>query len=74
MTFADHFMQSPCPLSARQFVRSRNGDIVRYDESEDVFAIVTKDRFIKTCYRPDPAFHLEPTNLDDYLREEEANQ
>jgi len=38
--FADRFMQSPCPPSAVQFLRVRNGDIGRYDETEDVFAIV----------------------------------
>jgi hypothetical protein len=46
-----------------------DGDLVRYDEAADVFAILRKDRFIKTCYRPDPLFHGEPTNLDYYLSE-----
>jgi filamentous hemagglutinin len=68
--FADTFLRNPRPPSAREFMRAKNGDRVRYDEIEDVFAVVTKDRFIKTCYRPDPAFHGEPSNLDYYLREE----
>ena len=71
--FADTFLRSPCPPLALEFVRTKNGDRVRYDEIEDVFAVVTKDGFIKTCYRPDPVFHGEPSNLDYYLREE-ANQ
>ena len=68
-TFADEFLRDPCPASALQFVRSRNEDLVRYDEAADVFAILRKDRFIKTCYRPNPQIHGEPTNLDYYLSE-----
>jgi filamentous hemagglutinin len=66
---ADAFLQNPCPVSAVQFVRS-NGDLVRYDQAADLFAILRKDRFIKTFFRPDPAIHGEPTNLDYYFREE----
>lgn len=69
-TFADQFLCEPCPPSARQFVRAWNGDLVRYDEDVDVFAVLRSDGFIKTCYRPDPAFHGEQTNLDYYLGEE----
>lgn len=32
-TFADHFLRNPRPASALQFVRSWNGDLVRYDEA-----------------------------------------
>ena len=28
-----------------------------------------KDRFIRTCYKPDTAFHGERTNMDYYLSE-----
>ena len=66
-TFADHFLRNPCPASAQQFVRSWNGDLVRYDEAADVFAILRRDRFIKTCYRPDPMFHGQSSNLHYYL-------
>jgi filamentous hemagglutinin len=69
-TFADAFLRDVCPLAARQFVRPWNGDLVRYDEDLDVFAILRNDGIIKTCYRPDPAFHGERTNLDYYLSEE----
>ena len=67
---ADDFLRNPCPESARQFVRPWNGDLVRYDEGVDVFAVMRNDGFIKTCYRPDAAFHGERTNLDYYLTEE----
>jgi filamentous hemagglutinin len=67
--FADEFLRSPCPTSALEFIRRWNGDLVRYDDVADVFAVLRKDRFIKTCYRPDPAFHGELTNLDYYFSE-----
>src|SRR6266849_5751368 len=68
-TFADEFLQHPCPASALEFRRPWNGDLVRYDEAADVFAILGNNRFIKTCYRPDPLVHDEQTNLDYYLSE-----
>lgn len=67
--FADDFLRNPCPASAVQFTRRWNGDLVRYDQVADVFAVLRKDRFIKTCYCPDPAFHGELTNLDYYWSE-----
>jgi len=66
---ADEFLRDPCPASALQFVRAWNGDLVRYDEAADVFAVRRKDGFIKTCYRPDPVFHGKATNLEYYLSE-----
>lgn len=69
-TFADTFLRDPSARSASQFVRPWNGDLVRYDEGVDVFAVLRSDGFIKTCYRPDPAFHGQPTNLDYYGSEE----
>ncbi len=60
----------PPSSAVRQFVRSWNSDLVRYDEGREVFAILDRDRFIKTCYRPDPLIHGEATNLDYYFQEE----
>ena len=68
-TFADEFLQPTCPATAIEFVRRRNGDTVRYDETADVFAVLARDRVIKTCYRPDPAFHGEATNKGYFLSE-----
>jgi hypothetical protein len=68
--FADIFLGTPCPATARQFTRPWNGDLVRYDEVMDVFGILDCDRFIKTCYRPDPVYHGEASNLEYYLSEE----
>jgi pyocin large subunit-like protein len=69
-SFADQFLGQPCPKGVRQFTRSWNGDVVRYDENVDVFGILDCNGFIKTCYRPDPSFHGEKSNLDYYLAEE----
>jgi pyocin large subunit-like protein len=67
-TLADAIFGPPSP-DVRQFVRSWNNDLERYDESREVFAILDRDRFIKTCYRPDPLIHGAATNLDYYLEE-----
>lgn len=68
-TFAEEFLRNPCPASALQFVRAWNGDLVRDDEAADVFAVLRKDGFIKTCYRPDPVFHGRATNVEYCLSE-----
>lgn len=68
-TFADEFLRDTCPASALQFVRGWNSDLVRYDDAADVFAVLRKDGFIKTCYRPDAVFHGKSTNLEYYLSE-----
>jgi pyocin large subunit-like protein len=73
-TFADSFLCPICPPTGRQFTRRRNGDIVRYDQTADVFGVKAGDGFIKTCYIPDPARHGFPTNLDYYLSEEANNK
>jgi hypothetical protein len=68
---ADNFLGPLISSTTRQHKRSWNGDLVRYDEVADVFAVLDRDGFIKTCYRPDPQVHGAPTNLDYYLDEEE---
>jgi pyocin large subunit-like protein len=66
---ADQFLGMPMPGTARQFTRPWNGDLVRYDLGSEMFGILDRDGFIKTCYRPDPSIHGEATNLDYYLAE-----
>jgi filamentous hemagglutinin len=41
-----------------------NGDIVRYNPATEEFGIVKSDGTIRTYYKPDPANHGFPTNLD----------
>jgi hypothetical protein len=41
-----------------------NGDVVRYDPTTDEFGVVNADGTIRTYYKPDPAVHGYPTNLD----------
>ena len=69
ITLADGTFCTPLPSSTHEFIRPWNGDVVRYDEAKDVFAVVTRKGQIKTCYRPEPGFHGWPTNLDYYLSE-----
>ena len=69
-SLADEFLGGPRKGTTLQFTRRWNGDIVRYDEVDDVFGVLSGDRFVRTFYRPDPEIHGEPTNLDYYLCEE----
>jgi filamentous hemagglutinin len=41
-----------------------NGDVVRYNPATDEFGVVKPDGTIRTYYKPDPARHGRPTNLD----------
>ncbi|MEM5370067.1 hypothetical protein V4C53_29070 [Paraburkholderia azotifigens] len=41
-----------------------NGDTLYYDPSSDTFAVKTKDGAPRTMFKPDPAQHGYPTNLD----------
>lgn len=68
--FADEFLGAARAVTTREFTRPWNGDVVRFDEYSDVFGILAFDRFVKTCYRPDPLIHGEASNLDYYLEEE----
>ena len=67
---ADIFLGGPRQATTREFRRSWNSDIVRYDEFADVFGVLGADRFIKTLYCPDPSIHGEVSNLAYYLSEE----
>jgi filamentous hemagglutinin len=60
---ADAFLNGPCGTGVLQKVRA-NGDVVRYDPATQAFGVVKTDGTIRTYYKPDPAVHGYPTNLD----------
>jgi len=60
---ADTFLNGPRGAGVLQRTR-RNGDIVRYDPATQAFGVVKPDGTIRTYYKPDPAVHGYPTNLD----------
>lgn len=41
-----------------------NGDIVRYNTSTNEFGIITQDGIIRTYFKPDPAVHGYPSNME----------
>jgi pyocin large subunit-like protein len=67
--FADAIFGLP-PSSVLEFRRPWNGELVRYDQVREVFAVRDSHGFIKTCYNPEPLVHGCATNLDYYLEEE----
>ncbi len=52
------------PTSTTLSRTRKNGDVVRFDPATDYFGVMTKDGTPKTFFRPDPAKHGYPTNLD----------
>ncbi|MGB8840196.1 MAG: hypothetical protein WCC64_03915, partial [Aliidongia sp.] len=60
---AGRLLNGPAGPTTLEMVR-RNGDIVRYDPTTDEFGVVKPDGTIRTFYKPDPAVHGYPTNLD----------
>jgi filamentous hemagglutinin len=61
---AESFTQNP-PSSALSKTRP-NGDTVFYDPPSNTFAVQDAGGDIKTMFRPDPAQHGYPTNMDYY--------
>ncbi len=66
---ADTFLGAPLEQGAIECTRVSNGDIIRYNRMTDEFGVCSADGFIKTYFKPDPAFHRQPTN-PDYFRKE----
>jgi hypothetical protein len=62
---AQAFLTGPKPGGVLEKVRP-NGDIVRYNPATDEFGVASPSA-IRTYYRPDPAVHGKPTNLDYFM-------
>lgn len=59
---AQGFLRNP---SASTLTKVRgNGDIVRYDPVTDAFGVMDSSGAPRTFFRPDPASHGFPSNLD----------
>ena len=59
---AQDFLRNP-PGSALSRVRP-NGDVVRFDPTTDTFGVMDANGAPRTMFKPDPAVHGYPTNLD----------
>jgi len=62
---ASAFLTGPLPTGAFEKTRP-NGDLVRYNPATEEFGVLSKDGVIRTYFKPDPAIHGYPTNLDYY--------
>jgi hypothetical protein len=60
---ADTFLNTRKASGVLEKVRP-NGDIVRYNPATDEFGVVKPDGTVRTYYKPDPAVHGYPTNMD----------
>ena len=62
---AQAFLTGQKPAEVLEKVRP-NGDIVRYNPTTDEFGVASPST-IRTYYKPDPAVHGKPTNLDYFM-------
>ena len=65
---AERFMNLPLRQPVLECVR-RNGDRVRFDPTTDEFGIARSIGAILSYYKPQPAVHLRPSNMQ-YFREQ----
>ena len=63
------FLNMPRDGLILECTRARDNDIIRFDVSTQVMAIMRKDGIIRTFFCPDPGWHGRPSNLD-YFRDE----
>jgi RHS repeat-associated protein len=59
---AQNFLRTP-PPGTLTIVRT-NGDIVRYDPATNIFGVMDSTGAPRTFFKPDPAKHGYPTNMD----------
>lgn len=64
---ATDWLHNPPPEA--DFCFRPNGDFVVFDETTDYFGVMTKDGVPRTFYKPNPAVHGEPTNLDYFKKQ-----
>ncbi|HEY3940443.1 MAG TPA: hypothetical protein VGL97_23650 [Bryobacteraceae bacterium] len=60
---ASDFLTRIKPQGVLEKIRP-NGDIVRYNPATEEFGVLSKSGAVRTYYKPDPAIHGYPTNLD----------
>jgi RHS repeat-associated protein len=59
---AQDFLHNPPPGT---LTKTRpNGDVIRYDPSTNTFGVMDTNGAPRTMFKPDPAAHGQPTNLD----------
>ncbi|MCL5960389.1 MAG: hypothetical protein M1358_13965 [Chloroflexi bacterium] len=61
---AKTFLNRPSSSTLITKTRVTNGDIVRFDTTTEHFGVKASDGTIRTFYKPNPAQHGFPTNLD----------
>ncbi|HTC93412.1 MAG TPA: RHS repeat-associated core domain-containing protein [Terriglobales bacterium] len=61
---ASKFLNGPRGSGVLEKIRPSNGDIVRYNPATEEFGVARADGTIRTYFKPDPAVHGLPTNLD----------
>jgi pyocin large subunit-like protein len=66
---AAEFLNAPLTESMLECVRRRDGDIIRFDRSTEIYAAMRADGVIRTFFRPTREWHGLPSNLAYFQRE-----
>ena len=68
LAFATNFMTKPKTGTMHEYTRSK-GDCLRYDESTQEFGLISNSGVLRSYFKPNPAIHGLPSNLDYFGRE-----
>jgi filamentous hemagglutinin len=64
---ADAFLTGPKTPEILECRRPRENDVIRYNYSTNEIGVLTAFGVIRTYFKPDPAEHYLPHNMDYYL-------
>jgi len=66
---AAEFLNAPLGPTMLESIRSNDGDIIRYDQATENFAVMRADGVIRTFFRPTKHWHGLSSNLEYFQRE-----
>lgn len=66
---AKAFLSAPLSADFEECIRSREGDLIRYNKATNEFGVLRSDGVIRTYFKPNPSRHGLPTNLDYFYSE-----
>lgn len=69
LAMADRFIGGDLNSSSTRECHRRNGDRVRYNEVTEEFAVMNRDGYIQTYFRPDPLLHEQGSNLNYFFQQ-----
>jgi len=63
-SMANSFLTNPLDSDTLEGTRGRDKATIRYNTATEEYGVISFDGYIRTYYKPDPAIHGLPSNLD----------